>query len=130
MLRWSQMSNAQRKFLTTHARWQPVIVKGITIRHDPKGYQPGRFSIDTLPGCPYANAIVAAKAADREFARSNREALLRDAPRLIAEALERKGQGASVIITKIKKGYARGHNELNRPRAKALPMGQGISGRM
>lgn len=130
MLRWSQMSNAQRSFLTAHARWQPVIVQGVVVGHEPKGYQPARFSIEARPGCPYACAIVSAKAADRDITRSNRETLLREAPRLIAEATERKGQGASVIVTKIKKGYARGWNDLNRPRAKALPMGQGINGRV
>ena len=129
-MRWSQLSNAQRSFLTASAKWQPIIVKGVVVGHEPKGYQPARFSIEAKPGCPYACAIMAAKAADRDIAHSNRESLLREAPRLIAEALERKGQGASVIVTKIKKCYARGHNELNRPRAKALPMGQGISGRV
>lgn len=113
-MRWSLMTRAQRQYLTLRAQTcNHVTENGKVSRLVPIGQKLDRFA-EAKQGNVYAAAILAAKQEDRDYFAAQDKLAREENARLVAEYTGK--------ITYVRPGCARGHGELQRKAARALPM--------
>jgi hypothetical protein len=146
------MNSAQRHFLLASARWQPIIRQGVVCGHEPKGATHDKWGVTNKKGCPFAQAIVTAKALDRQAIETRKASDIKASQDAIAQWLQDPNHRVRklaydttkveklVIASETRKGitlksktvkrFKTSPDYLNRAKARALPMGHGINGRV